>query len=335
MSGWVWLSPGRPDQRTGGFLYNARMVHELGAAGVNCRVLPLDGDWPLPEHPSHAGVFGTIEDGWSVIADGLLWTGLNSIERQALCARCRVWVVIHSPLDKEGVGDEQLARREAQAVSEAHGWWATSAKTAQLMASRMGADQTNFVIPGTEAVTLGPPGSLQHFLAVGHLIRRKNYRFLLEALGECLDLEWTLEIVGSTTKDPSTAQDLSCLVAALGLEQRVRFLGELDGPALSAAYQSAGLLLHTAEYEAYGMVLTEALAHGVPIMSRPAGALDGLDSAAVLRLSANAQQGEWAGQLRAWLSDTPRADKAATAARGMCFPSWAEQAAKLAVILGL
>ena len=46
-----------------------------------------------------------------------------------------------------------------------------------------------------------------------------------------------------------------------------------------------GLLVHTAHYEAYGMVLTEALASGLPVMSTDSGALDGVESCAITRSS--------------------------------------------------
>jgi glycosyltransferase involved in cell wall biosynthesis len=321
-----WLSPGNPHQRTGGFLYNARMVQELGVLGVPSQVLVLEDAWPLPSAPEHAETLGQVPDGATVIADGLLWTGLEPVERARLCVRCRVWVVIHSPLDKEGSAAEGLAAREAHAVAEAYGWWATSAATGRLMAERLGEKQAVVVVPGTDAGVQGAPGDPCALLAVGHLTRRKNHRLMLEALAQCLDLEWSLRVVGATTRSPETHAELKCAVGELGLQDRVHFLGELDGAALSTVYRTSGLLLHTADYEAYGMVLTEALAHGLPVMSRPAGALEGLESPAVIRITAQAGPGEWARSLRLWLSSPTSATAAVTAARTLVFPSWRAQA---------
>jgi hypothetical protein len=61
-------------------------------------------------------------------------------------------------------------------------------------------------------------------------------------------------------------------------------------------------------------------------MSRPAGALEGLESPAVIRIAAQAQPDEWARNLRTWLSSSTAAKAAATAARTLVFPSWRAQA---------
>ena len=98
MSSVTWLSPGDPSQRTGGYLYNARMVEGLRELGVSVSVVSLDGDWPLPSTPvDHDDALDQIEAGSVVVADGLLWPGLAEGSRAALCARCTVWVVVHSP----------------------------------------------------------------------------------------------------------------------------------------------------------------------------------------------------------------------------------------------
>ena len=68
----------------------------------------------------------------------------------------------------------------------------------------------------------------------------------------------------------------------LGIAERLVWRGTLDG-ALQVAMSEHGLLVHTARYEAYGMVLTEALASGLPVMSTDSGALDGVESCAITR----------------------------------------------------
>ncbi|MEQ1570014.1 MAG: hypothetical protein ABMA64_30550 [Myxococcota bacterium] len=42
----TWLSPGAPDQRTGGYLWNARIAAELRASGTEVEVIAVDGRWP-------------------------------------------------------------------------------------------------------------------------------------------------------------------------------------------------------------------------------------------------------------------------------------------------
>ena len=57
-------------------------------------------------------------------------------------------------------------------------------------------------------------------------------------------------------------------VRALGLSDRVRFLGFLEGPALHAAYLSSDLfVLPTRTHEGWGVVVQEALGAGLPVIA--------------------------------------------------------------------
>jgi glycosyltransferase involved in cell wall biosynthesis len=330
-----WLSPGSPQQRTGGFLYNARMVQELSALGQGCVVVVLDGEWPFPGAVAgHRSVLGQIPDGATVIADGLCWTGLNADARRQLCGRCRVWVVVHSPLDKEGAeGASELADLEVKAIQTAHGVWATSIPTASLMGARLGRLGLAVIVPGTDAVPMAGQQDACSLLTVGHLTARKNQILLIEALAQCKDLEWTLKVVGSDMRAPDVALEIKQSVAAFGLDGRVDFLGELNGPEMGEAYRSAGLLIHTARYEAYGMVLTEALAHGLSVMSTPSGALDGVQNAALWPIQADISADNLALKLRAWLTRSGVADTGPAASGAILFPTWAQQAGALLALL--
>jgi glycosyltransferase involved in cell wall biosynthesis len=54
---------------------------------------------------------------------------------------------------------------------------------------------------------------------------------------------------------------------------RIRFTGVLTGAALSRAYTTADLLVAPSRWETYGMVVTEALAHGLPVIAAAVGGL--------------------------------------------------------------
>jgi glycosyltransferase involved in cell wall biosynthesis len=56
----------------------------------------------------------------------------------------------------------------------------------------------------------------------------------------------------------------------------VRFVGTRTGAALDAAYADADLLVLPSRAETYGMVVTEALARGIPVL---ATAVDGVPEA--------------------------------------------------------
>jgi glycosyltransferase involved in cell wall biosynthesis len=58
---------------------------------------------------------------------------------------------------------------------------------------------------------------------------------------------------------------------ANGLGDRVRFAGPRTGPELDRAYATADLLVLASHAETYGMVVTEALARGLPVLAADVG----------------------------------------------------------------
>ena len=177
-----WLSPGDPDQRTGGYLYNARIASALREHGVDVIVHALKGPWPWPQS-SHQAELQAVPNDAVVIADGLMWPGLNSSERASLCDRCKVWVVMHSLMDMED-GSPGLADTEVAALREANGWFATSERTARILSNRLGGGSGSVVIPGTAPLVRDETHAPKRgaLLNVAHLIPRKNQTVLLQAL---------------------------------------------------------------------------------------------------------------------------------------------------------
>ncbi|WP_258935252.1 glycosyltransferase [Nesterenkonia pannonica] len=114
-------------------------------------------------------------------------------------------------------------------------------------------------------------------LFLGSLSPRKNPLLLLRALEPLADLEWQLQITGPAGSDPSYAEALSA--AARRLSGRVSVTGPLQGHALESAWESADLLTLPSLAETYGMVVTEAIAHGVPaVVGAGTGAVEALAS---------------------------------------------------------
>jgi glycosyltransferase involved in cell wall biosynthesis len=103
-------------------------------------------------------------------------------------------------------------------------------------------------------------------LTVSRLAIEKNIDFLLE-VAQALNaatLDFTFVIAGEGPDAPR----LKRLASSLGLEDRVRFLGNLDRDStLLDCYGAADVFVFASSTETQGLVLIEAMACGAPIVS--------------------------------------------------------------------
>jgi glycosyltransferase involved in cell wall biosynthesis len=124
----------------------------------------------------------------------------------------------------------------------------------------------------TQPPTRGLTGGLR-LLCVAHVTARKGHAVLVQALAMLRDQAWTLDCYGSLARDPNIAASLRADIQSLGLGERITLHGEQPPECLSSAWWQADAFVLPSHHEGYGMVLTEAIAHGLPIVSTRAGAI--------------------------------------------------------------
>jgi glycosyltransferase involved in cell wall biosynthesis len=90
--------------------------------------------------------------------------------------------------------------------------------------------------------------------------------------------------VGSLDRDPATVASLRRSIDELGLADRITLHGEQPDTWLAGAWREADLFVLASDHEGYGMVYTEALAQGVPIVATSAGATPDTIPASACRL---------------------------------------------------
>jgi len=110
---------------------------------------------------------------------------------------------------------------------------------------------------------LGPRERPTVVLAVGRLTRAKGFDLLLHAWQQVVAAApaWTLRIVG----EGECRADLEALRDRLGLHDAVSLPGTTHD--IERQYREAGLYCLSSRYEGFGMVLIEAMAYGLPIVS--------------------------------------------------------------------
>jgi glycosyltransferase involved in cell wall biosynthesis len=118
-------------------------------------------------------------------------------------------------------------------------------------------------------------GAGPFILTVGTLQRRKNHLTLVRAFAELLrspaaSPELRLVIAGGKGW---LYDDVVAEVRALGLQERVCFMGFVDEVDLPALYRTAAVFAFPSLYEGFGLPPLEALACGVPVVTSNASSL--------------------------------------------------------------
>jgi glycosyltransferase involved in cell wall biosynthesis len=116
----------------------------------------------------------------------------------------------------------------------------------------------------------------------------------------------------------------------------VRFAGPRTGAELDRAYASADLLVLASHAETYGMVITEALARGLPVLATDVGGVtEALGHPPAGLLVPPGDAAALGAALRSWLEDAglrARLRRAARERRASLRP-WAATAADVARVL--
>ena len=342
----IFLVPGDWGSRTGGYLYDRRIVDGLRAAGWRVtRCSPGDG-FPQPDAAAHEQarrVIDALPDGALVVADGLGFSALPDLVEQH-AQRLRWVALVHHPLAFEsGLSPAEQTRlfdSERRALACARQVVVTSPSTAQALATfDVPSERITVVEPGIDrapqAIGGGAGADALSLLCVATVTARKGHTVLIEALAGLPDRAWQLHCAGSLARDDATVAAVRASVARHGLAARVTWHGEVDGPALEALYAQADLFVLPSFHEGYGMALAEALAHGLPIVSCAAGAIADTVPASAGVLVPPGDADALRDALRRLMDDTAWRATLAAGARAAAerLPTWDDAGARFAAVL--
>jgi glycosyltransferase involved in cell wall biosynthesis len=325
-----------PAAPSGGNTYDRRICSGLAAAGWVVHEHAVPGSWPRPDRPARAalaGVLAAVPDDAIVLLDGLIAAAVPDVLAPQ-AGRLRLVILVHMPLEDEA---------EGEALAAARAIIATSAWTRRRLLDRypLPADRVEVAAPGVDPAGLAPGSPAgTRLLCVAAVTPVKGHDLLAEALAGVADLPWSCECVGPLDRDPGFVERLHRQIEAAGLAGRMRLVGPRTADRLDAAYAGADLLVLASRGETYGMVVTEALARGVPVLAAaanglpealgraPGGDLPGL-------LVAPDDPAAFARALRGWLSDTDLRQRLRRAARGRrgTLTGWAVTAEVVSTVL--
>jgi glycosyltransferase involved in cell wall biosynthesis len=332
---------------SGGNTYDRRVCRGLAALGWTVHEHAVPGAWPRAGEAGHAALARAVRripDGAVVLLDGLIAsTAPATLVPQA--RRLRQVVLVHMPLGHRPPDDEigAVRARERDVLAAAVAVVTTSAWTRRRLGElyALPPDRVHVAEPGVDAARLAPGSAAgDALLCVAALTPDKGHDMLLDGLATATDLSWRCACVGSLVRDPAFADSVRRRARANGLGDRVRFPGPCTGAELDRAYAAADLLVLASHAETYGMVVTEALARGVPVLATEVGGVTealghGEDGTRPGLLVPPGDLAALGAALRAWLEDAELRDRLRGAARERraTLRPWAATASLVADVL--
>lgn len=252
------------DAPTGGNVYDLALARALGDVGHDVavvRCLPAD----LTEELRRPWTGPTLVD------------GLLACPSPEAMAGAGAAVLVHMPLawdpalSPEAAAD--LEAREGRALRAASVVVATSAWAAADLRRRHGLDAVAVARPGVEPAAVVDGSDPPLLTQVAALLPNKDQLGVVEALRHLVDLPWRARLAGSLERDPAYAAQVRNAVTAAGLRARIDLPGELPR---DVAWDGTDLALLPSRVEAFGLVVTEALARGVPVVVSEGGGAEAL-----------------------------------------------------------
>jgi glycosyltransferase involved in cell wall biosynthesis len=323
-----------PAQPSGGNVYDRRVCSGLMRLGWTVIEHQIPGDWPRADPLSLgrlAHALDSVDDGGVVLIDGLIATAAADVLLPRAHQVQQV-VLMHMP---QGAEDQVVAH--ARAVIATSHWtrqWLLSAYS-------LSPQRVHVIEPGVDEADLAE-GTAQgrQLLCVAAVMPHKGHDHLVAALSALSEHDWTCTCVGSRDRDPAFVDLLEQQAQAAGISDRIAFVGSRTGAELTRSYASADLLVLASRAETYGMVITEALSRGLPVIATDVGGVSSALGAGPRgdrpgALVPAEDPGSLAVALQQWLDDPGlrRKWRASALDRRMSLSGWDECAGQLAQVL--
>jgi glycosyltransferase involved in cell wall biosynthesis len=279
----LWFAiPGDIETRTGGTIYDKKVIAALRAAGRTVEHLRWPSSFPFPSPEDVAVVAASLAscpDGALVLIDGLAFGVIPELAAKH-ADRLQLVALVHHPLALESGLPTDLAERlrisEREALRHVRAVIVTSDMTAATLAREFGTPPERIVVatPGIDRpdpAWMAPSNPVPRLLAVGTVTPRKAHDVLVDGLARMTDLNWHCIIAGSLERAPETTASLCRQIEHYGLAGRIELVGEIADPA--PLYETADIFVLPSRYEGYGMAIAEALAYGIPVVATKVGAI--------------------------------------------------------------
>lgn len=279
----TFVIDGALDQPTGGYLYDRLVIEGLRARAFEVRLQHLVTGGALStlrENTRVAQAWSRLPPGATVVVDELCHP------RVALAAALahkrgapRLVALVHHLAASERSGLPSRARLAVERVLlDAAALLITTSHTTRrvLLEAGLPSARIRVIQPGRDHLGTrdappapSPSGALR-VLFLGALTPRKGVLSLVRAFASIAPRA-TLTLIGPTDRDPLHAAAVRAELARA--PRNIRLAGCLDDEALRAELDRHDLLVLPSLYEGFGIVLAEAVSHGLAVIATRVGAI--------------------------------------------------------------
>jgi glycosyltransferase involved in cell wall biosynthesis len=249
---------------TGGNHYDLSLAEALRSDGDEVQLVRCE--------PS--ALLAKLREPWAghTLVDGLL-----ACSQPEAVSSAEVAVLVHMPLglvtglSRERV--DELDRLERLSLQAARVVIATSHWTSRYLGRHHLRVQLAIAPPGVDQAAVVTGSEPPLFVHLAALLPHKDQLTVVRALSRLIDLPWRARLAGSIERDREYASSVMAAVRACALDGRVEIPGVMRR---DAAWAGANLALLPSRAESFGMVVTEALARGIPAVVSQGGPAEAL-----------------------------------------------------------
>jgi glycosyltransferase involved in cell wall biosynthesis len=309
----AWIVYGDLAQPTGGYIYDRIIVERLRARGEIVDVVD-------------AGV-ATAASGRAdvLVGDALCVRELGPLF-ESVEGASRVLLVHHLPSwEIERTDRDSMRWHEDRALASSDHVVATSAMTRARLTRDHERPTIDVVVPGADrlprAARVSNGGAIE-LLFVGSIVVRKRVSLLLDALEGLPEPRPRLTLLGDPDREPAHARAVAERIAASAvLRPNVTMAGVVTDEDLARRLARADALVLPSSLEGYGMVLTEALHAGLPVLAaRPAAEAASIAEHGGVRVFD--EGGDLANVLRRFATEPGLRSAMRSAAEATPLPTW-------------
>lgn len=111
-------------------------------------------------------------------------------------------------------------------------------------------------------------------LSISNYTRKNGLINLIKALSALKNKNWKLICYGVKDYDPNYFDEINQLIKKYGLAERIALNDTIEHDNISEVYLASDLVVLPSDNESFGMTISEALMHGIPVFSSATGLIN-------------------------------------------------------------